>query len=77
MGNLAVTDIQAALGDSVTFVNSDDDSTRQYHLVADDSSFDTGVLSSGQGYPVTLLKTGPYPLHDALDAGIKGTITVK
>jgi plastocyanin len=76
-GKLAVTDIQAALGDSVTFVNNDDDSTRQYHLVADDGSFDTGVLSSGQSYTVDLLKTGNYPFHDVLDASIKGTITVK
>ena len=43
-----------------------------HHIVADDGSFDTGVLTPGQSYLVTFETPGTYSFHDALNPSIKG-----
>jgi hypothetical protein len=64
-------------GEPVTFYNAEDDNTVDHHIVADDGSFDTGVLSPGESYSVTFESNGSYRFHDALDSAVKGTITVQ
>ena len=74
---LTAAQTQTRVGDPVTFYNSEDDNTVNHHIVADDGSFDTGVLKPGQSYVVTFESPGTYSFHDALDSSIKGTITAK
>ncbi len=74
---LSTTKIEATVGDPVTFYNSEDDNTVNHHMVADDGSFDTGVLKPGDSYSVTFEAPGTYSFHDVLGSSIKGTITVK
>ncbi len=76
-GQLNMTDLQIVLGQAVTFVNSEDDTAKQHRLVADDGTFDTGVLDPGATYSFTFKTAGTYSFHDQLDPNIKGTITVK
>lgn len=74
---LNMTELQIVIGGAVTFVNGEDDTTKQHHLVADDGSFDTGVLDPGATYPFTFQKAGTFSFQDQLNPNIKGTITVK
>ena len=74
---LTATQTETKVGDPVTFYNSEDDSAVNHHIVADDGSFDTGVLKPGQYYAVTFESPGTFAFHDALDSSVKGTITVK
>lgn len=74
---LSAAKTQARVGNRVTFFNSEDDNTVNHHIVADDGSFDTGVLEPGQSYSVTFASPGTYSFHDALNPSFKGTITIK
>ena len=74
---LSATSTQARVGDRVTFFNSEDDNSVNHHIVADDGSFDTGVLPPGEFYSVTFASPGTYSFHDVLNPSVKGTITVK
>ena len=74
---LSATDTQARVQDRVTFYNSEDDNPVNHQIVADDGSFDTGVLAPGKSYSVTFASPGTYSFHDALNPALKGTITVK
>ncbi len=74
---LSATTTQTRVGDRVTFFNAEDDNTVNHHIVADDGSFDTGVLRPGEFYSVTFQSPGSYSFHDVLDSSVKGTITVK
>lgn len=50
---------------------------RRIRHVADDGSFDTGVLRPNQQFWFTFQRAGTYPFHDVLDPNLKGIITVK
>ncbi len=76
-GQLNMTELQIVRGQAVTFVNGEDDTAKQHRLVADDGTFDTGVLDPGATYSFTFKTAGTFPFHDQLDPNIKGTITVK
>ena len=76
-GTLSVTNVMVKVGGSVIFVNTEDDTTVNHQLVADDSSFDTGALRPNMMFVVTFQKVGTYTYHDQLHPDIKGTITVK
>ncbi len=73
---LSATTTRVNVGQPVTFHNGEDDNTVDHRIVADDGSFDTGVLSPGEAYSVTFESAGTYSFHDALDPRIKGTIIV-
>jgi len=64
-------------GETVSFYNAEDDNPVDHHIVADDDSFDTGVLSPGDSYSVLFEATGTYSFHDELDSSIEGTITIE
>ena len=64
------------VGDLVAFLNGEDDSTKQHRLVADDGTFDTGVLNAGAVYSHVFGKAGTVAFHDELNPSIKGTLTV-
>jgi hypothetical protein len=73
----SATKTQARVQDNVTFFNSEDDNTVTHRIVADDGSFDSGVLTPGQTYSVTFASSGTYSFHDAQNPSFKGTITIK
>jgi plastocyanin len=68
------------VGIAVTFVNMDDDlpaAQENHHIVADDGSFDSGVLEAANFYSVTFQKPGTFAWHDVLHPEIKGEIVVE
>lgn len=76
-GKLNTTDITLRAGDVVSFINSEGGGGPEHRFIADDGSFDTGILEPGQQFSFTFVKAGTYAFHDTLDPSIKGTITVK
>jgi plastocyanin len=60
-------------GGTVTWKNED---TRSYEFVADDGSFDTGVIRPGSSASHTSPKAKSIPYHDKLRVNVRGTITV-
>jgi plastocyanin len=62
-----------AIGDSVTWRNAD---TVNHQVVANDGTFASPVLKSGETYTVTFTKSGKTPYHDAFATSKKGTVTV-
>jgi hypothetical protein len=74
---LNVTAVDVKVGALVTFTNDEaDDSNIKHQFVADDNTFDTGVLSPNQQASFAFAKTGTFPFHD-VDSSLKGTIPVK
>ncbi len=73
---LSAATTRVKVGEPVTFYDGEDDNTVEHRIVADDGSFDTGVLSPGESYSVSFDSTGTYSYHDALDSSIKGTVIV-
>jgi plastocyanin len=63
----------AQLGDTVAWHNAD---TADHQVVADDGSFASPVLKSGQSFSYTFTKNGTFAYHDALASSHKGTVTV-
>jgi plastocyanin len=63
----------AQLGDTVAWHNAD---TADHQVVADDGSFASPVLKSGQSFSYTFTKNGTFAYHDALASTHKGTVTV-
>jgi plastocyanin len=61
------------LGDTVTWHNAD---SADHQVVADDGSFASPVLKSGESYSFTFTKNGKVNYHDAKAATHKGTVTV-
>jgi plastocyanin len=61
----------AAVGDTVTWHNADN---ADHQVVADDGSFASPVLKSGQSYSLTVAKSGTVNYHDALAASHKGSL---
>jgi plastocyanin len=63
----------AQLGDTVAWHNAD---TADHQVVADDGSFASPVLKSGQSFSYTFTKNGMFAYHDAFASTHKGTVTV-
>lgn len=61
-------------GALVTFVNGD---YTPHSAVADNGSFDTGLMSRGEGKQIRLTKPGTYTYGDITDATMTGTIRVR
>ena len=62
------------VGDKVTWTNQD---SASHTATADDNSFNTGVLTTGQSGSVTFSKAGTYTYHCTIHPGMKGTIVVE
>ena len=79
-GKADPTHYVVAVGDSVTFVNMEDDvqgNAENYHIVADDGSFDGGVPHAAEFYVVTFSKAGTYAWHNLIHPSVKGDIVVE
>jgi plastocyanin len=63
----------AQLGDTVAWHNAD---TADHQVVADDGSFASPVLKSGQSFSYTFTKNGTFAYHDAFASTHKGSVTV-
>jgi plastocyanin len=61
------------LGDTVTWRNSD---TATHQVVADDGTFASPVLKTGETYSFTFQKTGRTAYHDEFAKTRKGSVTV-
>ncbi len=61
------------VGDKVTWTNQD---SVGHSATADDNSFDTGVLSTGQSGSTTFSKAGTYTYHCSVHPSMHGTIIV-
>ena len=74
--NFAFTPAGAALaaGDTVTFVNGDD---MIHSIVADDGSFHSDGLDTGDKVSFSFTKTGIFGYHCGLHPFMKGVIVVK
>lgn len=66
--------LMVKVGDKVTWTNQD---TVGHSATADDGSFDTGALSTGQSGSVTFSKAGTYAYHCSVHPSMKGTIIVQ
>jgi plastocyanin len=60
-------------GDTVTFVNDDDDA---HTVTASDKTFDSGGLDSGQTFTRTFAKAGTYAYFCALHPYMKAVVIV-
>lgn len=65
--------MSAQLGDTVAWHNAD---TADHQVVADDGSFASPVLKSGQTFSYTFTKNGTFAYHDAFAASHTGTVKV-
>ncbi|HYW53754.1 MAG TPA: cupredoxin family copper-binding protein [Dongiaceae bacterium] len=61
-------------GDTVTFVNDDDDA---HTATADDGSWDSEGLNQGQRWSRTFLKAGRVAYHCTVHPFMKGTLVVQ
>src|SRR5207249_4779858 len=61
------------VGDTVTWRNAD---TANHQVVANDGSFASPVLKSGETFSFTFQKAGKVAYHDALATTHKGSVTV-
>jgi plastocyanin len=61
-------------GDSVTFVNDDDDA---HTATADDGSWDSEGLNQGQHWSHTFAKSGKVTYHCTVHPFMKGTLVVR
>jgi plastocyanin len=61
------------LGDTVTWRNTD---TTSHQVVADDGTFASPVLKSGESYSFQFVKNGKWTYHDEFAKTRKGTVTV-
>lgn len=66
--------LMVKVGDTVTWTNQD---TVGHSATADDNSFDTGVMPTGQSGSVTFSKVGTYAYHCSVHPSMKGTIVVQ
>jgi nitrite reductase (NO-forming) len=65
--------IQLKVGEKVMWVNGDEIA---HTATADDASFDTGFIESGQSFTLTFPKTGTYAYHCTPHPWMKGTVVV-
>jgi plastocyanin len=66
-------DIQAKVGDVITFTNGD---SAPHTATLDDGSCSTGNIASGGSDGLTFTAAGTYPFHCKIHSQMKGTITV-
>jgi len=66
--------ITVKAGTAVTWLNSD---TVDHSVVADDDSFDTGVLKSGEKGSYTFTRPGTYAFHCETHPSMTGTVVVE
>ncbi len=66
-------DIQARVGDTVTFTNND---SPPHTATLDDGSCTTGTISPGSADGLMFTAAGTYPFHCKIHTNMKGTITV-
>ena len=66
-------DIQAKVGDIITFTNGD---SAPHTATLDDGSCSTGTISPGSADGLTFTAAGTYPFHCKIHSQMKGTITV-
>lgn len=76
MDNLsfAPTTVTVDVGDTVTWQNNDNVS---HTATADDGSFDTGTISTGQSDAVTFDTAGTFPYHCAIHPAMTATVVVQ
>ncbi|MFL5775941.1 MAG: cupredoxin family copper-binding protein [Chloroflexota bacterium] len=67
-------DISVAVGDTVTWTNSD---AQAHTATADDGSFDTGTLGNNASGSATFSKAGSFPYHCSIHSSMTGTVTVQ
>lgn len=68
------TNLTVAVGTTVTWTNT---GQRQHTVTADDSSFTSGSLASGQTFSQTFTKAGTYAYHCAVHPDMKATVIVQ
>jgi plastocyanin len=66
-------EIEVHVGDTVVFHNGDD---IPHLVVADDKSFRTAALDTGDEAPVTFTKAGSFPYFCGLHPHMQGKVTV-
>jgi hypothetical protein len=76
-GGPTTMNAQVHTGEAVNFYNAEAKGGVEHHIVADDGSFDSGVLLPNQSFAFTFKQAGTFGYHDVLDSKVKGTITVK
>ena len=67
-------DLTVSVGDTVTWTNKD---SAAHTATADDGSFDTASISSGNAKSVTFSTAGTFTYHCAIHASMKGRIVVE
>lgn len=68
------TTLTVKVGDSVTWTNKD---SFEHTVTADDGSFDTGAIGSGQSKSVTFDKAGIFTYHCNIHPNMTATIVVE
>lgn len=66
-------DIQAKVGDTITFTNND---SAPHTATLDDGSCSTGTISPSSSDGLTFTAAGTYPFHCKIHTSMHGTITV-
>ncbi len=66
--------ITVKAGSSVTWLNSD---TVDHSIIADDATFNTGMLASGEKGSYTFTKVGTYTYHCAVHPSMTATVVVE
>ena len=66
-------DIQAKVGDTITFTNND---SASHTATLDDGSCSTGTISPSSSDGLMFSAAGTYPFHCKIHSNMKGTITV-
>lgn len=72
--NFSPATMTVKVGDKVTWTNQD---SAGHSATADDNSFDTGVLSTGQSGSITFSKAGTFSYHCSVHPSMKATIIVQ
>ena len=66
--------VTVSVGDTVTWTNND---ATGHTASANDGSFATGTIQSGQSATVTFTKAGTFPYHCAIHPSMTGTVVVR
>ena len=76
-GGPTIMNAQIKVGQAVNFYNDEAEGGPAHHIVADDKSFDSGVLQPDQSFTFIFEQAGTFGYHDVLDSSITGVITVQ
>jgi plastocyanin len=76
MKNIAFTpaDVTVKVGQTVTWTNDD---AAQHDVVANDGTFKSDLLGTGQTFSFTFTKAGTFAYYCAVHPQMKGTVTVQ